>query len=65
MSRLKSFLVTWMGLFIALPLAGILLVYLSCCFIKLEVINPNIPFVFLRVYLCISAFLAFFISIDK
>ena len=65
MRRFKNFLIAWIGLFIALPLAGILLVYLSCCFIKLEIICPDIPFIFLRAYLCISAFLAFFISIDN
>ena len=64
MEQLKNFLSIWIGLFIILPLAGILLGYVSCCFIKLEIICIDIPFIFLRVYLCISALLAFFISID-
>jgi hypothetical protein len=62
MSRFKNFLVVWFGLFIVIPLIGSLLIYICCCFVRLEIIYPSIPFIFLRVYLCISSFLAFFIS---
>lgn len=65
MRRFKNFLVTWIALFIALPLSGILLIYISYCFIKLEIICPDIPFIFLRAYLCISAFLAFLNTLNK
>jgi hypothetical protein len=62
---MKKFLQIYGGIFLALPIAFCVVMYLMGCFITWSIPPVNIEWSIVRVYMIFSALFALFISLDK
>jgi len=62
---MKKFITIYLGFFIALPLAFCIMIYLLGCFVSWSILEVNIEWAVVRVYMLFSTVFAFFLSIDK
>lgn len=62
---MKKFLEIYLGLFTALPLAFCALVYLVGCFISWSILEVNVEWPIVRLYMVIAAIVSFFLSLDS
>jgi hypothetical protein len=62
---MKKFLEIYLGFFIALPLAFCIVIYLIGCFITWSIIQPDIEWPIVRLYMVIALIVSFFMAVDE
>ena len=62
---MKKFLEIYLGFFIALPIAFCIVIYLIGCFITWSIIQPDIEWPIVRLYMIIAAIVSFFMAVDE
>lgn len=62
---MKKFLQIYLGMFILMPLALCAVVYLVGCFISWSILEVDIQWEIVRIYVILSAIIAFFLTIDE
>ena len=62
---MKKFLEIYLGLFIALPLAFCIIIYLIECFMTWSIIQPDIEWPIVRLYMVIALVASFFLAADE
>ena len=62
---MRKFVQIYLGFFIALPTALCIILYLVGCFISWSIIEVNIEWTYVRVYMVIAFIVSLFISMDE
>ena len=62
---MKKFLEIYLGFFVALPLAFCILLYLVGCFISWSVLEVNVEWPIVRVYMVIAFIVSIFLAADE
>jgi hypothetical protein len=62
---MKKFLTIFLGAFIILPIAFCVVVYSLGCFVTWSILEVDIEWGFLRVYMIFSLIFALFLTLDK
>ena len=62
---MKKFLEIYLGLFIALPLAFCIVVYAIGCFMTWSILEVNIEWPIVRLYMVMTLIVSFFMSLDQ
>ncbi len=62
---MKKFLEIYLGFFIALPLAFCIVIYLIGCFMTWSILEPNIEWPIVRLYMVIVLIVSFFMAVDE
>jgi len=62
---MKKFLTLFLGFFIALPLAFCIVIYLIGCFISWSILEVDIQWPIVRVYMVIAFIVSIFLAADK
>ena len=62
---MKKFLEIYLGFFIALPLALCIVLYAIGCFMTWSIIEPNIEWPIIRMYMVIAFIVSIFLAADE
>lgn len=62
---MKKFLEIYLGFFIALPLAFCIVLYAIGCFMTWSILEPNIEWPIVRVYMVIALIVSIFLAADE
>jgi len=62
---MKKFLEIYLGFFIALPLVFCIIIYLIACFMTWSIIQPDIEWPIVRLYMVIAFVVSIFIAADE
>ena len=62
---MKKFLTIYLGFFLGLPLVFCITIYLTGCFVSWSILEVDIQWGVVRVYMIFSAVFALFLSLDK
>ena len=62
---MKRFLETYLAFFIVLPLLFCIMLYLICCFASWSIIELNIDWRLIRLYLSIAFVCTFLMTVDE
>lgn len=61
---MKKFLEIYLGFFIALPIVFCIVIYLIGCFVTWSIIQPDIEWPIVRLYMVIALVVSFFMVVD-
>jgi hypothetical protein len=62
---MKKFLEIYLGFFIALPLALCIVLYAIGCFMTWSILEPNIEWAYVRLYMVMALIVSFVMSMDE
>jgi hypothetical protein len=62
---MKKFLEIYLGFFIGIPLALCIIAYVLGCFITWSIIEINIEWAYVRLYMVLTAIISFFLSMEE
>ena len=62
---MKKFLEIYLGFFISLPIVFCIVIYLIGCFVTWSIIQPDIEWPIVRLYMVIALIVSFFMSMDE
>jgi len=62
---MKKFLEIYLGFFIALPIVFCIIIYLIGCFVTWSIIQPDIEWPIVRLYMVIALIVSFFMAMDE
>jgi hypothetical protein len=62
---MKKFLEIYLGFFIALPLALCIVLYLIGCFMTWSILEPNIEWAYVRLYMVLAFIVSIFLAADE
>ena len=62
---MKKFLEIYLGFFIALPLALCIVLYAIGCFMTWSIIEVNIEWPIVRLYMVMTLIVSFFMAVDE
>jgi hypothetical protein len=62
---MKKFLEIYLGFFITLPLALCIVLYVIGCFMTWSILEPDIEWVYIRLYIIIAFIISIFLAADE